>query len=237
VRCGTCHGRGEVTCGTCDGARNLLHFLRLTVAWRNKVDEQVLERTDLPDKLVRNATGVVALQEQEARLEPTPGTGVSAGAFRGAPVRVNAEVDAAANRLLHGYQLPGGAKLLKQRLTVRSVPVYEARYAWGRETRRFWVYGLERRIHAPRYPLSRARIGAIAGGVATVLGGSVAVFVAAAGGRTPAPILPPEPAPVVPVFAVEDAGALDADTTAGRREGQDAGIAQASVRTRRHRQR
>jgi hypothetical protein len=83
---------------------------------------------------------------------------------------VNADVEAAANALIALHVFPENEKLHGQRLVVRAVPVYEGRYRWGKEMRSFWVFGTDRRVHAPRYPLSRWRVGGAVLGVVAVPG-------------------------------------------------------------------
>lgn len=173
--CSGCGGGGDVTCSTCTGTGKLVHYTRLTVRWETHVAEAVLEHTDLPDELVTHAPGVTALREERYRVDPSPGVGVGGGAFRGGAVRVDAAVDRAANALITSHAFGDPEKLLQQRLTVRAVPVFEATYAWGRTARRFWVYGTDRRVHAPAFPKSRGRIAGALMLVLGLLGGIVAL--------------------------------------------------------------
>ena len=68
VRCGTCQGRGRVPCEVCITRGKLKVYLKLTVTWKNHRDEEVVERTDLPDYLIKNAGGVVAVQDTQPRV-------------------------------------------------------------------------------------------------------------------------------------------------------------------------
>lgn len=153
VTCSRCSGSGRVTCTTCFGACNLKHFRQLDVGFRTHTTEKILEKTDLPDHLVATVSGILELAEEDERIEPQAGGG---GPFRGA-TRVSAEVNDAANELIAGHVFEG-QRVHRQKLVVRGVPVHEARYRWGKKTRRFWVYGIERAIHAPDFPTSRARV-------------------------------------------------------------------------------
>ncbi len=167
VTCGTCGGTGWVTCSTCTGARRLKHFRRMDVTWTTHTSEHIIEKSDLPDELVSDARGTVLLQEEENIIRPQAEGG--GGPFRGA-MRVNPDVHRAANQLIERHRFPD-EKLHRQRLTVRGVPVHEASYAWGKETRRFWVVGLDEQVHAPRYPLSVIRLSLAAGVPCAVLVG------------------------------------------------------------------
>jgi hypothetical protein len=154
--CSVCEGSGEVECETCEGTGEVRRFEVIEVVWRNEVTERVLEKTDLPDELLPDVEGVVVLCEEDKKLEP--GFGGGDGPFRGGAQRVNLEVDDAVNDLLAAAVFEKGPKLRRQRVTVRAVPVWEAHYTWGREERRFWVFGTDCQVHAPRYPLSIAKI-------------------------------------------------------------------------------
>ncbi|MDC3960364.1 hypothetical protein [Polyangium jinanense] len=166
VTCATCGGSGKVTCGPCAGLGRLCHFRRVHVCWSTRTNSRQIEKTDLPDELVGLAGGDVIHSEEEARIEPGRGGEGGAGPYRGAFTRVNADVEVAANALIASHVFPENEKLHGQRLVVRAVPVYEARYRWGKETRTFWVFGTDRRVHAPRYPVSPWRVGgAVLGGV------------------------------------------------------------------------
>lgn len=43
-------------------------------------------------------------------------------------------------------------RLIKQRQQLRAVPVTEVHYTWDEVSTRYWIYGLERKVHAPDYP-------------------------------------------------------------------------------------
>lgn len=154
-----CHGSGSVTCSTCHGARSVRHFQRLTVTWSNVVAVEILEGTELPDHLLRNAEGREVLSEEDFSISPVQG-GTSNEIFREGPLRVNREVNRIANALIERHRFPQDTRLHRQRLTVHAVPVYRAEYRWGKGTRCFFVYG-KGRVHAPSYPLSPPRLAAL----------------------------------------------------------------------------
>jgi len=131
---------------------------------------EVIEGTELPDDLLLDAAGRIALLEEDPTIERTAGLS-GAGAFRGGLVRVNADVDRIANTLIEKHRFAEGTKLHRQRLTVHAVPVYRAEYRWGRNTRCFFVYGNEN-VHAPGYPVSIVRVSALTGAFAAVAAGA-----------------------------------------------------------------
>jgi hypothetical protein len=170
----------------------------LHVRWWTWTTSEQIEKTDLPDQLVALAGGDEIHREDEARIEPGRGGEGGGGPYRGVAVRVNADVEAAANRLIAQHDsTPEGDKLHRQRLVVRAVPVYEARYTWGNGVRCFWVYGKDRRVHAPNYPISRLRVAGAALGGAAVPASLVAAL--AIGGRAAPvePSVPSAPAPAI----------------------------------------
>jgi len=191
VTCTNCGGDGRVTCDTCLGHRRLCHFRQLHVRWSTRTNSRQIEKTGLPDELVGLAGGDVILREQDARIEKGRGT-EGGGPYRGVSVRVNADVEAAANGLITSHTFPENEKLHQQRLVVRAVPVYEGRYRWGKQTRSFWVFGTDQRVHAPRYPISPWRVGGAALGVVAVPAALVGANVVGTS-HPPAPFIDPTP--------------------------------------------
>lgn len=55
-------------CDICLTRGQLKVYLRLTVTWKTHKDEEVVERTALPDELITKAQGVVAVQDQQPRV-------------------------------------------------------------------------------------------------------------------------------------------------------------------------
>ncbi|XP_022807961.1 protein SSUH2 homolog, partial [Stylophora pistillata] len=43
-------------------------------------------------------------------------------------------------------------RIIRQRQALRSVPVSQVKYDWKDVSARFWVYGLDHKVHAPNYP-------------------------------------------------------------------------------------
>jgi len=156
-RCSYCDGGGGVKCTACLGHLKLVHFDQLIVHFQSRTDERVIGETALPSSLVGHASTTTAYHEEGPRLEPIAGHG-GGGPFRGSHGRVNHQVNAAVNELIEGERLADGEKIIKQRLSVESLPVYEATYRWGNGLRHCWIYGHGLTVHAPDYPVSRLRI-------------------------------------------------------------------------------
>ena len=66
--CSTCHGRGQTPCEICLSRGQLKCYIKLTVSWKTYKDEEIVERTALPDELIKTAGGVVVLQDQQVRV-------------------------------------------------------------------------------------------------------------------------------------------------------------------------
>ncbi|XP_052781226.1 protein SSUH2 homolog isoform X2 [Mya arenaria] len=139
-RCCTCHGFGMVTCACCQGHCSLKCYIKLTITWTNHLTDHIVERTALPDHLIRNVAGRVAFTETQQRVWP----------INHFP---DAEINNASNRLVnqHATAFPS-ERLLMQRHQVRIVPVTQAMYKWKDTNSDYFVYGFEKKVYAPNYP-------------------------------------------------------------------------------------
>ena len=138
TNCEVCHTRGMVVCPLCRGFRNLKCFILLKVKWHTQVDHHVVEKTALPDDLIKQAEGQVAFEETMPRVYPI--TQFQEG-----------EINQASARLVSNHQFPNKA-ILMQRQRVRIVPVTVCMYKWKGEDDNFIVYGFEKKVYAPNYP-------------------------------------------------------------------------------------
>ena len=69
-RCYTCGGSGLLECEVCDTNGQLKCFIKLTVTWTTHKNDHVVERTALPDQLIRGAQGQQAFSDQRQRVIP-----------------------------------------------------------------------------------------------------------------------------------------------------------------------
>lgn len=138
--CNTCHGHGRVMCWTCQGQGHLKMYIQLTVKWECHIDNHVTERTDLPDHLIVGSQGTEIFTQEFPRVYPIT-TFHDPDVNRGSQALVDA----------HSRNWPT-KRILMQRHTLRAVPVSEVKYEWKDKNTRFWVYGLDHRVHAPDYP-------------------------------------------------------------------------------------
>ncbi|XP_046577132.1 protein SSUH2 homolog isoform X1 [Haliotis rubra] len=139
-RCMTCGGDGRITCRTCDGFRNLKCYVQLKVTFKNNKDDYILERTDMPDELVKDVSGTAIFEQTLMPVWPITSYFVR-------------EINENSIRLVNQHKggFPG-ARQLMQRQVLRGVPVTEVHYSWKDVTTRFWVYGNERKVYSPDYP-------------------------------------------------------------------------------------
>ncbi|WAR26498.1 SSUH2-like protein [Mya arenaria] len=138
--CCTCHGFGMVKCTCCQGHCSLKCYIKLTITWTNHLTDHIVERTALPDHLIRNVAGRVVFTETQQRV----------WAINHFP---DAEINNASNRLVsqHTTAFPS-EKILMQRHKVRIVPVTQAMYKWKDTDSDYFVYGFEKKVYAPNYP-------------------------------------------------------------------------------------
>ncbi|KAF0287649.1 Protein SSUH2 [Amphibalanus amphitrite] len=139
-RCITCHTEGMVPCPTCDAQGNIRCFVELTVKWQNHKDIKVVERTDLPDNLIRSVSGQEVFRAEEQRVHPIVGF----------PDRLVSE---SSSELVqkHGQQWPQ-ERIFRQRHSVQSVPVFCVTYHYNGKQDDFFIYGNSQKIHFPDYP-------------------------------------------------------------------------------------
>nr|XP_058949494.1 protein SSUH2 homolog [Pocillopora verrucosa] len=138
--CDTCHGHGHVICWICLGQTQLKWFIQLTITWANHIDNHVTERTDLPDQLILGSQGTEIFTQELPRVYPIT-------AFH------DEDVNNGSQRLVEAHSRNWPTKrILMQRQTLRAVPVFEVKYEWKDTDTRYWVYGLDHKVHAPDYP-------------------------------------------------------------------------------------
>ncbi|XP_071476031.1 protein SSUH2 homolog [Diadema antillarum] len=139
--CFRCSGYGRITCRVCDGNTQLKFYIRLTVEWVNHQEEGIVERTNLPDILIRNVSGQTVFQEEHPKVWPISHFPDRAINDTSAQI-VKRHEQAYRNELLH-----------RQRHNVRVIPVAEAKCQYNDKSFVFFVYGFERQVYAPEYPM------------------------------------------------------------------------------------
>ncbi|XP_001199642.2 protein SSUH2 homolog [Strongylocentrotus purpuratus] len=140
-QCFRCTGYGKITCPVCDGRTQLKCYIQLTVEWINHVEDNIVERTNLPDELIRDVTGNIVFEEEQPKVWPI--THFPDNAINQASQQiVKRHEDSFKSERLH-----------KQRHKVRIIPVAEAKCLYNDKPFVFFVYGFERKVYAPEYPM------------------------------------------------------------------------------------
>jgi hypothetical protein len=146
VVCSGCAGNGRVTCHTCTGSGKVKVFQNVTIRFHAANKTEVHDYTDVPDNLVRQAGGEVVVDTRSPRIDT--------------PAPVEADVDAHIDKLLRSAHSinEGTTKILFEALHVERVGIHEVHYRYAGAGHRLWVYGNERRIHAPKLPWQWQRL-------------------------------------------------------------------------------
>lgn len=139
-RCSWCSGTGRVQCKICRAAGQLKCYLQLTVNWLVHKDEHVVDKTGLKVKAIKKATGHIAVDERQPRLQYL-------AAFPDSDVS-----DASRSLIdlhLTSHQME---RILEQRHSVKVVPVSVNTYTCGPKSGIFHVYGLDMQVKFENYP-------------------------------------------------------------------------------------
>jgi len=137
MECEKCQAKGKVSCATCDGTAHIRSFIQLSISWRVVTAEHIVTKHNIPENLVRNASGQVAFEEEQPKVFPVD-------AFKDEVIKMaSAQLVAS-----HASKFPE-EKILRQRHQVRVVPVTKVNYEWKGRVRSFYVYGYENKVHMP----------------------------------------------------------------------------------------
>eukprot|EP00039_Didymoeca_costata_P014138 m.225263 g.225263 ORF g.225263 m.225263 type:complete len:411 (+) comp15955_c1_seq5:470-1702(+) len=141
-RCGRCEGHGEIGCPVCAASGQLHLSLQLSVRWTVHTGEHVVEKTSLPKGLVTEGQGSRIHFEESLLVPPIhdfPEESVSVGS----------------HGLVQRHQQQWTSeRILRQRHSVRCIPVSEVNYYYKSEQYTYWVYGLDHKAYVPTYPAS-----------------------------------------------------------------------------------
>jgi hypothetical protein len=108
--------------------------------------------------LIANAPETEVATEEGEALKVRVGS--EGGPFRGGErLSINAEVDEATNEMLSAHAFGGQTRVLRQRLSVRAIPLFEIPYEAGGEKQKLWIFGADQQVYAPKFALSRPRMG------------------------------------------------------------------------------
>ncbi|XP_051777051.1 LOW QUALITY PROTEIN: protein SSUH2 homolog [Erpetoichthys calabaricus] len=140
-RCTWCGGSGHKTCNVCKGHCNLLHYILLTVTWKNQIYEHVPNRCpDFPIKLFEKVSGDKFFVDENVLVYPI--VGFPDEEICEASKKGNQEHLAKFSKM----------RILQQRQTIELVPLTQAFYKYKDQQYNYYVYGTENQVHATKYP-------------------------------------------------------------------------------------
>lgn len=152
VTCHECRGNGSITCTECQGFRTLLMTQVVTVRWSTYKQSDVVQpdkpapvagQQVLPDDKVRSASGTTIVQMDAGFLGPEH---MPMQVHRAVHDRYRASLGDHAQ-----FMMKEGARLLLQRVIVRTVPVFEIKYKYSNSEYMFWAYGNEMNVYESDY--------------------------------------------------------------------------------------
>jgi hypothetical protein len=150
VSCSACDGSGRCDCATCAACGTVKMYDKLTVVFNAPERSESLRPEGLSAEDLEGVDGEVVADERSSWLAGCPSLS--------ADVRPHAAAMIAESQKANRQDV----RLLFQRLTVVSVPVFEVHYRYrGRRERCLWVVGMQRRVIAPTAPRAWGRIVAI----------------------------------------------------------------------------
>uniref|UniRef100_A0A1I8J660 Protein SSUH2 homolog n=1 Tax=Macrostomum lignano TaxID=282301 RepID=A0A1I8J660_9PLAT len=133
VRCLHCHGRGRVTCPTCQATGQVKCFVQMTTTFNTHVKDFILERTALPDHLIRDVEGTTLFEDTQPLLNP----------IQSFPEpQVNSQ---SAGIVQEHRGLAQTGRIWMQNHVIRGVPVFQCDCQWEDKEFQFFVYGDNRK--------------------------------------------------------------------------------------------
>ncbi|XP_006631058.1 protein SSUH2 homolog isoform X1 [Lepisosteus oculatus] len=143
-RCSFCHGRGHKICPSCHGHKTLMHFIQLTVTWKNHVFEHVPDRIpEFPVKKFEKVTGDAFFVDESILVYPIVGF-------------PDEEICEASKRGIQEHLMKFSSinRILQQRQTIELLPLTHAFYDYKGQEYTYFVFGIENQVYAPKYPTS-----------------------------------------------------------------------------------
>uniref|UniRef100_A0A3B1IQ18 Protein SSUH2 homolog n=1 Tax=Astyanax mexicanus TaxID=7994 RepID=A0A3B1IQ18_ASTMX len=141
-KCSDCSGHGVKECETCKGKGQLLSYIKLTVEWKNNVEDYVAEQASglKMDKL-DSVTGKQLFKDTKYMVYP----------LMGFP---DQNMVQASDRMVrdHHSKYSQSARILQQQQTVELIPITKVGYQWQGKPYIYYVYGNEAKVKADDYP-------------------------------------------------------------------------------------
>ncbi|CAL8337766.1 unnamed protein product [Merluccius merluccius] len=142
--CSFCHGNGHNTCSVCRGKHNLMHYIQLTITWKNNIDSFIPDRQpDFPDEKFSKVKGDSFFIDENQLVYP----------IYGFPDQDICDVS---KKFIteHFTRFSSSCRILQQRQTIELVPLTHANYTFNGKNYDYFLYGLENKVYVSKYPTS-----------------------------------------------------------------------------------
>jgi hypothetical protein len=152
--CLSCHGTGLSTCDACGGQGRLVELQVVEVLRRHDAQTLVDRGAPVPAEVMAQATRDELLHLDIPRMDVAT-YDATTGAYRGRGPS-DPEFEGQVRDLVAGKEATPPARIVRQRLVVRYVPVVEVEYDWRGDPGKLWLVGTEERVFGRDMPLKGA---------------------------------------------------------------------------------
>ncbi|XP_066527984.1 protein SSUH2 homolog [Hoplias malabaricus] len=142
IKCSDCTGKGLKECDSCKGKRQLLCYIKLTVEWKNNVEDFTGEQeSGLSMEKLGEVSGKQLYKDTKYMVYP----------LLGFP---NQSIVQASERMVKDHQskYSQSARILQQQQSVQLIPITKVTYKWEGKSYAYHVYGNESKVKADDYP-------------------------------------------------------------------------------------
>ncbi|KAI5607543.1 protein SSUH2-like [Silurus asotus] len=142
MQCPDCSGQGTIVCATCKGKQKLLMYIKLTVEWKNNIDDYIVEQSSGLEKNKLDAvTGKKLIKDTKYMVYP----------LNGFPEPNLAQ---ASERMVreHHSKFSQTSRIMQQQQSVELIPITKVTYRWQEKEYIYFVHGIESKVEAVDYP-------------------------------------------------------------------------------------
>ena len=155
--CLTCRGTALAKCDACEGQGRLVELRVVEVLRRHDARRHVDRETSVPAEALEKATRDELLHLDVPRIDVAIYAATTA-AYRGRGPSADPEFDEAVRGMIVAAEVSAPARVVRQRLIVRHVPVAQVDYDWRGDPGKLWLVGTEERVFGEDMPLQRAYV-------------------------------------------------------------------------------
>ncbi|KAI1900008.1 hypothetical protein AGOR_G00067790 [Albula goreensis] len=143
-RCWRCSGKGYKTCPSCQGHQNLMHFIQLSIKWKNEAFEFIPDRfPEFPVKKFKKVSGDQFFVDESILVYPIVGF----------PDQDICDMSRKMSEE-HLVKFSSVSRILQQRQSIELVPLTHAFYTYNGKDFNYFIYGIENKVYSPKYPSS-----------------------------------------------------------------------------------